>query len=192
MPTYARTKFGFVKGEGCWVIDEEGKRFLDAGAGIAVSCLGHAHPRLVDVLTEQAEMLWHTSNLYRIPNQERLAELLVDLSFADTVFFNNSGAEAVETSVKMARRYWHSLGYPERNEIITLEHAFHGRTLGMISAAPSAKLVDGFAPLLPGFKQVQAGSIEAVETALDSATAAVLVEPVLGEGGIIPLSDSYV
>ncbi len=191
MPTYARTNFGFERGEGCWVIDEEGNRYLDAGAGIAVSCLGHAHPRLVEVLTQQAGRLWHTSNLYRIPNQERLAELLVDHSFADTVFFNNSGAEAVETAVKMARRYWHSIGEPERNEIITLEHAFHGRTLGMISAAPSAKLVEGFAPLLPGFRQVQAGEIEEVDAALGHNTAAVLVEPVLGEGGIIPLSDSY-
>ncbi|MCY4540912.1 MAG: aspartate aminotransferase family protein [Rhodobacteraceae bacterium] len=191
MPTYARTEMGFVKGEGSWVIDEDGNKYLDAGAGIAVSVLGHAHPRLVQALTSQAQALWHTSNLYRIPNQERLAELLVDNTFADTVFFNNSGAEAVETAVKMARRHWHACGSPERNEIITLEHAFHGRTLGMISAAPSPKLTDGFAPLLPGFRQVVAGDLDEIASAVGENTAAILVEPILGEGGIIPLSDSY-
>ena len=181
----------FVRGEGCWLIDESGERYLDAGAGIAVSILGHAHPALVAALSEQASKLWHTSNLYRIPNQERLADLLVERTFADTVFFTNSGTEATEAAVKMARKFWHHRGAPEKNEIITLNGSFHGRTLAMISAAGAEKLVSGFGPLMPGFKQVEPGDIAAVENAVDDNTAAIMVEPILGEGGIVPLPDRY-
>lgn len=181
----------FVRGEGCWLVDESGERYLDAGAGIAVSILGHAHPALVAALLEQASKLWHTSNLYRIPNQERLADLLVERTFADTVFFTNSGTEATEAAVKMARKFWHHRGAPEKNEIITLNGSFHGRTLAMISAAGAEKLVSGFGPLMPGFKQVEPGDIEAVENAVDERTAAIMVEPILGEGGIVPLPDRY-
>lgn len=181
----------FVRGEGCWLIDESGERYLDAGAGIAVSILGHAHPALVAALSEQASKLWHTSNLYRIPNQERLADLLVERTFADTVFFTNSGTEATEAAVKMARKFWHHRGAPEKNEIITLNGSFHGRTLAMISAAGAEKLVSGFGPLMPGFKQVEPGDIAAVENAIDDRTAAIMVEPILGEGGIVPLPDRY-
>lgn len=182
----------FVRGEGCWLIDEYGERYLDAGAGIAVSILGHAHPALVAALSEQASKLWHTSNLYRIPNQERLAELLVERTFADTVFFTNSGTEATEAAVKMARKFWHHRGAPEKNEIITLKGSFHGRTLAMISAAGAEKLVSGFGPLMPGFKQVEPADIAAVEKAVDERTAAIMVEPILGEGGIVPLPDQYI
>ena len=191
MPTYARAPLAFVEGKGSWLIDERGQRFLDAGAGIAVSILGHAHPRLVEALSDQAERLWHTSNLYRVPGQERLAKMLVDHSFADSVFFTNSGAEAAEAAVKMARRYWHANGKPERNRIVTLHGCFHGRTTAMISATGSDYLTEGFAPLAPGFDQVPPGNIEAMKAAVGSNTAAIFVETVLGEGGIIPLEDRY-
>lgn len=191
LPTYDRAPMAFVRGEGCWLIDESGERYLDAGAGIAVSILGHAHPALVAALSEQASKLWHTSNLYRIPNQERLADLLVERTFADTVFFTNSGTEATEAAVKMARKFWHHRGSPEKNEIVTLNGSFHGRTLAMISAAGAEKLVSGFGPLMPGFKQVEPGDIAAVENAVDERTAAIMVEPILGEGGIVPLPDRY-
>ena len=191
LPTYDRAPMAFVRGEGCWLVDESGERYLDAGAGIAVSILGHAHPALVAALSEQASKLWHTSNLYRIPNQERLADLLVERTFADTVFFTNSGTEATEAAVKMARKFWHHRGAPEKNEIITLKGSFHGRTLAMISAAGAEKLVSGFGPLMPGFKQVEPGDIAAIENAVDDRTAAIMVEPILGESGIVPLPDQY-
>ena len=191
LPTYDRAPLAFVSGEGCWLTDKSGERYLDAGAGIAVSALGHAHPELVDALTGQASRLWHTSNLYVIPNQEKLADLLVERTFADTVFFTNSGTEAMETAVKMARKYWHHRGTPERNEVIALNGSFHGRTLAMVSAAGAKKLVSGFAPLAPGFKRVDPEDIQAAEAAIDESTAAIMVEPIIGEGGIIPLSDLY-
>ena len=191
LPTYGRAPLAFVSGEGCWLADESGERYLDAGAGIAVSALGHAHPALVAALADQASRLWHTSNLYVIPNQERLADLLVERTFADTVFFTNSGTEAMEAAVKMARKYWHHRGNPQRNEILALNGSFHGRTLAMISAAGSEKLVSGFAPLAPGFKRIDPEDIQAAEAAVGESTAAIMVEPILGEGGIIPLSDSY-
>ena len=191
LPTYDRAPLAFVSGEGCWLTDKSGERYLDAGAGIAVSALGHAHPELVDALTDQASRLWHTSNLYVIPNQEKLADLLVERTFADTVFFTNSGTEAMETAVKMARKYWHHRGNPERNEVIALNGSFHGRTLAMVSAAGAKKLVSGFAPLAPGFKRVDPEDIQAAEAAIDGSTAAIMVEPIIGEGGIIPLSDLY-
>ncbi len=191
MPTYARTSMGFEKGDGCWLYGTDGKKYLDAGAGIAVNSLGHSNPQLVEALVDQAEKVWHTSNLYRIPKQEELASLLAQNTFADTVFFTNSGAEAVECTVKVIRKYWDQVGNPERNEIITFQNSFHGRTLGMISAAGGEKLTKGFGPLLPGFVQVEAARIESITEALSEKTAAVLVEPVLGEGGIIPLPDKY-
>ena len=191
LPTYNRAPLSFVSGEGCWLIDESGDRYLDAGAGIAVSALGHAHPKLVKALADQASRLWHTSNLYVIPNQEKLADLLVEHTFADTAFFTNSGTEAMEAAVKMARKYWHHLGHPERHEVIALNGSFHGRTLAMISAAGAKKLVSGFAPLMPGFKQIDPEDLKAAEAAVDGSTAAIMVEPIIGEGGIIPLSDSY-
>ena len=191
LPTYDRAPLAFVRGEGCWLTDESEERYLDAGAGVAVSVLGHAHPKLVNALTDQASRLWHTSNLYVIPNQEKLADLLVQRTFADTVFFTNSGTEAMEAAVKMARKYWHHRGSPERNEIIALNGSFHGRTLAMISAAGSKKLVSGFAPLAPGFKRINPEDIQAAEAAVDESTAAIMVEPIIGEGGILPLSDAY-
>ena len=191
LPTYDRAPLAFVSGEGCWLTDKSGERYLDAGAGIAVSALGHAHPELVGALSDQASRLWHTSNLYVIPNQEKLAGLLVEHTFADTVFFTNSGTEAMEAAVKMARKYWHHIGRPERREILALNGSFHGRTLAMISAAGSEKLVSGFAPLMPGFKRIDPEDLGAAEAAVDESTAAIMVEPIIGEGGIIPLSDSF-
>ena len=181
----------FSKGKGCWLYDDEGKAYLDAGGGIAVVSLGHAHPELVSVLREQAGKLWHTSNLYRISGQESLADKLVKHTFADTVFFTNSGTEAMEATVKMARKYWHAKGMPDRREIITLKSSFHGRSLGMISASGSAKLTDGFDPLLPGFTQVDASDMNTITRVANEHTAAILLEPVLGEGGIIPLPIEY-
>ena len=191
LPTYTRAPLAFVRGEGCWLIDEDGQRFLDAGAGVAVSALGHAHPILVETLKEQAETLWHTSNLYRIPNQERLADLLVENTFADTVFFTNSGTEATEAAVKMARRHWHFHGNPDRNVIIALRNSFHGRTTTMISASGSEKMTEGFGPLTPGFLQVPPNDFDEVVSVIADDTAAVMVEPILGEGGIVPLSDKF-
>lgn len=187
LPSYARAPLSFVDGEGPWLTTESGERYLDLGAGIAVTALGHAHPRLVAALEGQARRLWHTSNLYQVPNQTRLAELLVDNSFADTVFFTNSGTEATECAVKMARKYWDAVGQPERNRIVTFGGAFHGRTLGMISATGGEKLVKGFGPLLDGFDRVPFGDHAALEAAIGPQTGAIMIEPVIGEGGIKPV-----
>ncbi|MSU91520.1 acetylornithine/succinylornithine family transaminase [Rhodobacteraceae bacterium 2CG4] len=184
LPTYARAPLSFVEGAGPWLTTETGERYLDLGGGIAVTALGHANPRLVAALERQARRLWHTSNLYRIPNQEKLAQLLVDNSFADTAFFTNSGTEAMECAVKMARKYHHARGNPERNRVVTIEGSFHGRTMGMIAAAGGDKLTRGFAPLLEGFDRVPFGDIGALRAAIGPATAAIAVEPILGEGGI--------
>src|SRR5262245_43867992 len=162
LPTYNRADIAFVRGEGPYLFDEKGERYLDFGSGIAVSALGHAHPHLVAAVQEQAAKLWHTSNLYRIPGQERLARRLVDASFADTAFFCNSGAEGVECAVKMARRYHHVNGAPERYRLITFEGAFHGRTLATIAAGGSPKYLDGFGPKVDGFDQVAFADFEAV------------------------------
>jgi len=191
LPTYARAPLAFVKGEGSWLIEESGERYLDMGAGIAVAALGHAHPKLVEVLTDQAGALWHTSNLYRIPAQEALAQKLVDATFADTMFFTNSGAEAMECAIKMARKFHSAEGAPERVKIIAFHDAFHGRTLGTIAAAGGDKLLAGFGPQLPGFVHVPFGDLAATEAAIDAETAAILVEPVQGEGGIVPAEDSF-
>jgi acetylornithine/N-succinyldiaminopimelate aminotransferase len=190
LPTYARAPLSFVEGEGAWLVEADGRRFLDFGAGIAVCALGHAHPALVAALTEQAGRLWHTSNLYRVPEQERLGARLVDLTFADTVFFTNSGTESLELAVKMARRFWHAAGQPERTRIVTFEGAFHGRSMAAISAAGSAKMTDGFAPLLPGFVHLPWGDHDALSATLaEPDVAAVLVEPIQGEGGIRAMPD---
>lgn len=190
LPTYNRAPLNFVKGEGSWMIEADGRRFLDLGAGIAVNVLGHANPKLVAALTDQAETLWHVSNLYQIPQQEALAAKLVDASFADTVFFTNSGTESCELAVKMARKYWYEKGETEKTQIIAFEGAFHGRSSAGIAAAGSEKMTKGFGPLLPGFTQLPWGDVDALAAAINETTAAVIVEPVQGEGGIRPMEDA--
>jgi len=189
LPTYNRAPMAFVKGEGSWLTAEDGKRYLDLGAGIAVNALGHANPDLVAALSEQAGKLWHVSNLYRIPQQEKLAEMLVDKTFADTVFFTNSGTEAAELAIKMARKYHYEKGQPQRTQIITFEGAFHGRSTGAIAAAGSEKMVKGYGPLMPGFVQLKWGDHEALRAAITDQTCAVMIEPVQGEGGIRTVPD---
>ena len=189
LPTYNRAPLAFVKGAGSWLEAADGRRFLDMGAGIAVNALGHANPDLVATLTEQAGKLWHVSNLYQIPEQEALADKLVAESFADTVFFTNSGTEAAELAIKMARKYWYEKGQPERIEIITFEGAFHGRSTGAIAAAGSEKMVKGFGPLMPGFTHLKWGDHDALRAALTDKTAAVMIEPIQGEGGIRVVPD---
>ncbi len=184
MPTYARADIAFERGEGAWLIAENGQRYLDFGAGIAVSSVGHSHPHVVKALTDQAQKLWHTSNIYRIPEGERLAARLRDLTFADVVFFTNSGAEALEGAIKTARKYQSVSGHPEKFRIITFEGAFHGRTLATIAAGGQKKYLDGFGPPVDGFDQVPFGDHEALEAAITPATGAILIEPIQGEGGI--------
>jgi len=191
LPTYSRAPLTFVKGEGSWLVDDTGRRFLDMGAGIAVNALGHAHPRLVQAVTDQAQALWHVSNLYNIPQQQALADRLVALTFADTVFFTNSGTESCELAVKMARKYWSEKGQPERIKLATFSGCFHGRSSAAIAASGAAKMVDGFGPLLPGFVHLPFGDHDALRAAMaDPELAGVMVEPVQGEGGIKPLPDA--
>ncbi|MCC1491954.1 aspartate aminotransferase family protein [Cognatishimia sp. F0-27] len=189
LPTYNRAPLSFVKGEGSWLIEADGRRFLDLGAGIAVNALGHAHPALVDALTTQANTLWHVSNLYQIPQQQALADKLVANSFADTVFFTNSGTESCELAVKMARKYWNDKGHPERSRVIAFEGSFHGRSSAGIAAAGSQKMTAGFGPLLPGFTHLGWGDHDALKAEDLSDVAAILIEPIQGEGGIRPLPD---
>jgi acetylornithine/N-succinyldiaminopimelate aminotransferase len=184
MPTYARQDVVFERGEGPWLISTAGERYLDFASGVAVNALGHAHPKLIAALTGQAEKLWHCSNLYRIAGQERLAERLCEATFADKVFFSNSGAEACEGAIKLARRYHFVGGHPERTRIITFKGAFHGRTLATIAAAGNEKYLEGFGEPAPGFDIVPFGDLDAVEKAIGPNTAAIMVEPVQGEGGI--------
>ena len=184
LPTYNRADVAFVRGEGAYLFDEKGRRYLDFGSGIAVNSLGHAHPELVAVLREQAGKLWHTSNLYRVPGQEILARKLIDLTFADTVFFTNSGAEAMECAIKMARKFHAASNAPERFRLITFEGAFHGRTLATIAAGGSPKYLDGFGPKMDGFDQVPFGDFDAAQRAIGSETAGILIEPIQGEVGI--------
>jgi len=184
LPTYNRADVAFVRGEGPYIFAEDGSRYLDFGAGVAVNALGHAHPKLVAALTEQAQRLWHTSNYYRVAGQETLSKRLVDSTFADTAFFGNSGAEAIECAIKMARRYHYVNGEPERFQIITFEGAFHGRTLAAIAAGGQAKYLEGFGPKVQGFDQVPLNDLPALEAAITPATAALLIEPIQGEGGI--------
>ena len=190
LPTYSRAPLTFVSGTGSWLTESDGRRFLDLGAGIAVNALGHAHPALVEALTTQANALWHVSNLYNIPAQQKLADALVDKTFADTVFFTNSGTEACELAVKMARKYWYDKGAPERTEIITFSGSFHGRSSAGISAAGSEKMTKGFGPLLPGFTHLEFGYHDALQAAASDKIAAIMVEPIQGEGGIRPLPDA--
>jgi acetylornithine/N-succinyldiaminopimelate aminotransferase len=193
LPTYNRAPLAFAKGEGSWLFTEDGQRFLDLGSGIAVNALGHAHPALVQALTDQAQRLWHVSNVYTIPEQERLAAMLVDRTFADTVFFTNSGTEAAELAIKMARKFHSENGQPERVEIIAFEGAFHGRSTGAIAAAGSDKMVKGFGPLMPGFTQLKWPSKDtghdAIRAAITDRTCAVMIEPIQGEGGIRVVPD---
>lgn len=189
LPTYSRAPLNFVKGEGSWLIEADGRRFLDLGAGIAVNALGHAHPKLVKAISDQAENLWHVSNLYNIPQQQVLADKLVDATFADTVFFTNSGTESCELAVKMARKYWYEKGKPDKVDIITFSGSFHGRSSAGIAAAGSEKMTKGFGPLLPGFVHLPWADHDALTAAINEQTAAILIEPVQGEGGIVPLPD---
>ena len=184
MSTYARQDIVFARGEGVWLETEAGERYLDFGSGVAVNALGHAHPHLVAALKAQAEKLWHTSNLYRVAGQESLAERLVATTFADKVFFCNSGAEACEGAIKAARRYHAVNGEPERFRIVTCHGAFHGRTLATLAAAGNAKYLEGFGPEMPGFDHVPYNDLEAVHDAIGPDTAAVMIEPVQGEGGV--------
>jgi len=191
MPTYGRTDLEFERGEGAWLTTTDGRRFLDFGSGVAVTALGHAHPHLVAALKDQVEKLWHTSNLYRITGQERLAERLVANSFADTMFFCNSGAEAMECALKAARRYHQAQGATDKYRVITAAGAFHGRTLATISAGGQEKHLDGFAPNVDGFDQVAFGNLNEARAAITPQTGAVVVEPVQGEGGVIPADPEY-
>ena len=191
LPTYARAELSFEKGEGPWLYGRDGQRYLDFGAGIAVNALGHAHPHLVEALTQQASKIWHTSNLFQIPEGERLASRLVENTFADVVFFSNSGAEANEAAVKMARKYHHAGGHPERFRIITFEGAFHGRTLATIAAGGQAKYLEGFGPKVEGFDQVPLNDLEALKAAIGPETAALMIEPIQGEGGIRRVDNAY-
>jgi acetylornithine/N-succinyldiaminopimelate aminotransferase len=184
LPTYARVNLAFERGEGAWLITADGERYLDFTCGVAVNALGHAHPRLLAALTEQAHKLWHVSNLYQIPEAERVAGRLCEASFADVVFFCNSGAEAMECSIKMARKYQSANGHPERYRIITFEGAFHGRTLATLAAGGQKKYLDGFGPVVEGFEQVPFADLAATKRAIGAETAAILIEPIMGEGGV--------
>ena len=191
LPTYSRAKVAFERGEGPYLFATDGRRYLDFGAGIAVNAFGHAHPHLVAALTAQAAKLWHTSNLYQVPGQQRLAERLVEATFADTVFFGNSGAEALECAIKMTRKFQSSRGEPQRFRIITFEGAFHGRTLATIAAGGQKKYLDGFGPKVDGFDQVPFGDLTAVKRAIGPETAGILIEPIQGEGGVRPASREF-
>ena len=191
LPTYVRAPLAFERGEGAWLVTEGGERYLDFGAGIAVNGLGHAHPHLVGALTEQAAKIWHTSNLFQIPGGERLGQRLVDATFADVVFFCNSGAEANEAAIKIARKYHAAGGHPERYRIVTFAGAFHGRTLATLAAGGQQKYIEGFGPKVEGFDQVPAGDWAALDAVIGPETAVLMIEPIQGEGGVreIPHAD---
>lgn len=191
MPTYGERNLAFERGEGAYLFGSDGRRYLDFGGGIAVVGLGHAHPHLVQALKAQAEKLWHTSNLFRIPGQEKAGQRLVENTFADTVFFCNSGAEAIECGLKLVRKHHSHAGAPEKYRVITLEGSFHGRTLATIAAGGQAKLTQGFGPVVEGFDHVPYGNFNALKGAITKETAAVLLEPIQGEGGIRPLEPDY-
>ena len=191
LPTYARADISFERGEGAYLFSTDGRKYLDFGSGVAVTALGHAHPHLIDALTAQAERLWHCSNLYRIEPQERAAARLVAASFADTVFFCNSGAEAMEGAIKVARKYHAETGHPERYRLIACTGSFHGRTLATLAAAGNEKYLRGFGPPAPGFDHVPYGDLAAMRAAIGPETAGILVEPVQGEGGLATGSPEY-
>jgi acetylornithine/N-succinyldiaminopimelate aminotransferase len=184
LPTYARVDLAFERGEGPWLVTPRGEKYLDFTSGVAVNALGHAHPALVKAITDQAQKVWHVSNLYRIPEGERLAERLCEATFADTVFFQNSGTEAIECAIKMARKFQSVSGRPERYRIVTFEGAFHGRTLAAVAATGNKKYLEGFGPPVEGFDQVPFNDLEAVKKAITRETAAIMIEPVMGEGGV--------
>jgi acetylornithine/N-succinyldiaminopimelate aminotransferase len=191
LPTYARVNLAFERGEGAWLIATDGERYLDFSSGVAVNALGHAHPRLVAAVTEQAQKVWHVSNLYQVPEAERVATRLCEASFADVVFFCNSGAEAMECAIKMARKYHSVNGAPERYRTITFEGAFHGRTLATLAAGGQKKYLDGFGPVVEGFDQVPFADLDALKRAIGPATAAILIEPIMGEGGVRVVEPSF-
>ena len=191
LPTYARVNLAFERGEGAWLVATDGERYLDFSSGVAVNALGHAHPRLVAAVTEQAQKVWHVSNLYQVPEAERVAARLCEASFADVVFFCNSGAEAMECSIKMARKYHSVNGAPERYRTITFDGAFHGRTLATLAAGGQKKYLDGFGPVVEGFDQVPFADLDAVKRAIGPATAAILIEPIMGEGGVRVVEPSF-
>jgi len=191
MPTFARVHLAFERGEGVWLYATDGERYLDFTSGVAVNALGHAHPRLVEALKRQAEKLWHVSNLYEIPEDERAAQRLCQASFADVVFFCNSGAEAAECAIKTARKYHAAAGRPERYHIVTFEGAFHGRTLATLAAGGQKKYLDGFGPVVDGFDQVAFGDLAAAKRAVGEHTAAIMIEPVMGEGGVRVVDPSF-
>ncbi len=191
MPVYPRSPVRPVRGEGVYLYGENGEKYLDFAAGIAVNLLGHGHPHLTKAIQEQAATLMHVSNLYGSPQGEAFAKRLCESTFADTVFFTNSGVEAVECSIKTARRYHYAKGNPHKHDLITFSNAFHGRTMATISATDQAKMIDGFAPLLPGFKVVEFNNLEAALAAVDENTAGFLLEPIQGEGGIRPASHAF-
>ncbi len=191
LPTYARVDLAFARGEGAWLTTTDGERYLDFASGVAVNALGHAHPYLVKALSEQARKLWHVSNLYRIPEGERLAARLCEATFADYVFFQNSGAEACECAIKVARKYQSANGKPERYRIVTFEGAFHGRTLAAVAATGNKKYLEGFGPPVEGFDQVPFGDLEAVKRAIGKETAGIIIEPVQGEGGVRVASPAF-
>jgi acetylornithine/N-succinyldiaminopimelate aminotransferase len=191
LPVYARANIGFEEGQGCWLTATDGERYLDLGGGIAVASLGYSHPHLVEALTRQGAKLWHTSNLFQIPGGERLAQRLVEATFADLVFFTNSGAEANEAAIKMARKRQSVGGHPERYHILTFEGAFHGRTLATIAAGGQAKYIEGFGPKVDGFDQIPITDLDAVEAAIGPATGAIMIEPIQGEGGVRVVTPAF-
>ena len=191
VPTYARANVAFERGEGCWLVSTDGERYLDFGAGIAVTSVGHAHPHMVETLARQGSKLWHVSNLYQTPEGELYARRLVDATFADLVFFTNSGAEANEAAIKMARRRQWIDGHGERFRVLTFEGAFHGRTLATIAAGGQKKYLEGFGPKVEGFDQIPAGDLDAVEAAIGPETAAIMIEPIQGEGGVRMIAPSF-
>jgi acetylornithine/N-succinyldiaminopimelate aminotransferase len=191
LPTYARVDLAFERGEGAWLIATNGERYLDFTSGVAVNALGHTHPHLVAALAEQAQKLWHVSNLYQIPQAERVAQRLCEASFADVVFFCNSGAEAMECAIKMARKYQSANGRPERYRIVTFEGAFHGRTLATLAAGGQKRYLEGFGPVVDGFDQVPFCDLAATRRAIAGETAAILIEPIMGEGGVRVVAPSF-
>jgi acetylornithine/N-succinyldiaminopimelate aminotransferase len=191
LPVYSRVDIAFERGEGAYLFTADDRRYLDFASGIAVTALGHAHPHLVDALVSQGRKLWHTSNVFRIPGQERLAERLIEATFADTVFFTNSGAEAMECGIKIVRKYFDEIGQPERYRIVACNNAFHGRTLATIAAGGQPKLLKGFDPVVDGFDHVAFGNLNEMRAAIRPETAAILIEPVQGEGGIRVADPAY-
>ena len=191
MPTFARVHLAFERGEGVWLVATDGERYLDFTSGVAVNALGHGHPHLVAALAEQAQKVWHVSNLYEIPESERAAQRLCAASFADVAFFCNSGAEAVEGAIKCARKYQSAGERPERYRIVTFEGAFHGRTLATLAAGGQKKYLDGFGPVVEGFDQVPFGDLEAVKRAIGGETAAIMIEPLMGEGGVRTVEPAF-